>query len=61
LYGKFPDLTDITAIVRRLYGDNFMDIFAETSKMITEEAGRRLRTTRSVKKLDLPIQRFRDV
>ncbi|TCI23631.1 MULTISPECIES: HTH-type transcriptional regulator Hpr [Exiguobacterium] len=41
LYGKFPDLTDITAIVRRLYGDNFMDIFAETSKMITEEAGRR--------------------
>ena len=39
--GVFRDLTDITAIVRRLYGDNFMDIFAETSKMITEEAGRR--------------------
>ncbi|ACB60169.1 MULTISPECIES: HTH-type transcriptional regulator Hpr [Exiguobacterium] len=41
LYGKFPELTDISAIVRRLYGDSFMDIFAETSKMITEEADRR--------------------
>lgn len=27
LYGKFPDILELTAIIRNIYGDDFMDIF----------------------------------
>ena len=44
LYGKFPDMIEIMAIIRNIYGDDFMKIF-ETSfsnidKQITEVDGK---------------------
>ena len=27
LYGKFPDIIEMMAIVRNIYGDDFMEIF----------------------------------
>lgn len=27
LYGKFPDILELTAIIRNIYGDDFMEIF----------------------------------
>ena len=44
LYGKFPDMIEIMAIIRNIYGDDFMKIF-ETSfsnidKQLTENANK---------------------
>lgn len=30
LYGKYPDILELLAIVRNIYGDDFMDIFQKT-------------------------------
>ena len=32
LYGKFPDFLDVTAVIRNIYGDDFMDIFEKSLK-----------------------------
>ncbi|PLR83749.1 transcriptional regulator Hpr [Bacillus canaveralius] len=34
LYGKFPDAIEIMAIVRNIYGDDFMEIFEKSFKNI---------------------------
>ncbi|OAH63339.1 HTH-type transcriptional regulator Hpr [Domibacillus aminovorans] len=44
LFGKFPDLAELMAIIKNIYGDDFMDIF-ETSihnieKDFNEESGK---------------------
>ena len=44
LYGKFPDMIELMAIIRNIYGDDFMKIF-ETSfsnidKQLTESEGK---------------------
>ncbi|WP_050614235.1 HTH-type transcriptional regulator Hpr [Bacillus testis] len=48
LYGKFPDMIEIMAIIRNIYGDDFMKIF-ETSfsnidKRLTEHEGKLVET-----------------
>jgi MarR family protease production transcriptional regulator HPr len=44
LYGKFPDIIEIMAIVRNIYGDDFMEIFEKSFHNIesefTEENGK---------------------
>jgi MarR family transcriptional regulator, protease production regulatory protein HPr len=49
LYGKFPDIIELLAIVRNIYGDDFMDIFERSFSNVeqdyTEENGK-------LKKLD---------
>jgi len=44
LYGKFPDIIEIMAIVRNIYGDDFMEIFEKSFMNIenkfVEEDGR---------------------
>jgi len=44
LYGKFPDIIEIMAIVRNIYGDDFMEIFEKSFKNIDcqfiEESGK---------------------
>lgn len=32
VYGKFPDFMDVTAVIRNIYGDDFMDIFERSLK-----------------------------
>ncbi|KIY21935.1 MULTISPECIES: HTH-type transcriptional regulator Hpr [Mesobacillus] len=43
LYGKFPDIIEIMAIVRNIYGDDFMEIFEKSfsniDKKFTDEDG----------------------
>ena len=36
LYGKFPDFMDVTAVIRNIYGDDFMDIFERSLKNIED-------------------------
>ena len=44
LYGKFPDIIEIMAIVRNIYGDDFMEIFEKSFTNIdskfTDENGK---------------------
>jgi MarR family protease production transcriptional regulator HPr len=44
LYGKFPDIIEIMAIVRNIYGDDFMEIFEKSFSNIdvqfTDEDGK---------------------
>ncbi|MBT2688929.1 HTH-type transcriptional regulator Hpr [Bacillus sp. ISL-47] len=44
LYGKFPDIIEIMAIVRNIYGDDFMEIFeksfANLENQFDEEEGK---------------------
>ncbi|AGK52548.1 transcriptional regulator Hpr [Bacillus sp. 1NLA3E] len=44
LYGKFPDIIEMMAIVRNIYGDDFMEIFEKSFNNIeldyTEESGK---------------------
>lgn len=44
LYGKFPDIIEIMAIVRNIYGDDFMEIFeksfANIDRNFKEEEGK---------------------
>lgn len=44
LYGKFPDIIEMMAIVRNIYGDDFMEIFERSFQNIetefTEENGK---------------------
>lgn len=37
LYGKFPEFIEVMAIVRNIYGDDFMEIFEKTFENIEEE------------------------
>ncbi|MBT2702635.1 HTH-type transcriptional regulator Hpr [Chryseobacterium sp. ISL-80] len=43
LYGKFPDIIEIMAIVRNIYGDDFMEIFEKSfsniDRKFTDEDG----------------------
>lgn len=34
LYGKFPEFMDVMAIIRNIYGDDFMEIFEASFKNI---------------------------
>jgi MarR family transcriptional regulator, protease production regulatory protein HPr len=53
LYGKFPDIIEIMAIVRNIYGDDFMEIFEKSFSNIdnkfTDEDG-------TLKKID-PVKK----
>ncbi|MCM3662905.1 HTH-type transcriptional regulator Hpr [Mesobacillus subterraneus] len=53
LYGKFPDIIEIMAIVRNIYGDDFMEIFEKSFSNIdnkfTDEDG-------TLKKID-PVEK----
>jgi len=44
LYGKFPDIIELMAIVRNIYGDDFMEIFEKSFHNIetqfTDESGK---------------------
>ncbi|MBM7647613.1 MarR family protease production transcriptional regulator HPr [Bacillus ectoiniformans] len=37
LFGRFPDLVEIMAIVKNIYGDDFMDIFEKSIHNIDED------------------------
>lgn len=37
LYGKFPDIIEMMAIVRNIYGDDFMEIFERSFHNIESE------------------------
>ena len=37
LYGKFPDIIEIMAIVRNIYGDDFMEIFEKSFENIEND------------------------
>jgi MarR family protease production transcriptional regulator HPr len=37
LYGKFPDILDMTAIVRNIYGDDFMEIFQKSFRHLEQD------------------------
>ncbi|WP_077211102.1 HTH-type transcriptional regulator Hpr [Bacillus dakarensis] len=37
LYGKFPEIVEVMAIVRNIYGDDFMEIFEKSFKNIESE------------------------
>lgn len=37
LYGKFPDIIEMMAIVRNIYGDDFMEIFERSFNNIEDE------------------------
>ena len=37
LYGKFPDIMEMMAIVRNIYGDDFMDIYHRSFANLEEE------------------------
>lgn len=37
LYGKFPDLNDIMAMIRTIYGDDFMQIFEKSFENIEND------------------------
>jgi MarR family transcriptional regulator, protease production regulatory protein HPr len=50
LYGKFPDIIEIMAIVRNIYGDEFMEIFEKSfsnidSNFVEEEGKLRAKET----------------
>lgn len=50
LYGKFPDIIEIMAIVRNIYGDEFMEIFEKSftnidTKFVEEEGKLRAKET----------------
>ncbi len=52
LYGKFPDVIEIMAIVRNIYGDDFMEIFEKSFANIendfVEEEGKLLKKETSL-------------
>ena len=37
LYGKFPELNEMMAVIRNIYGDDFMQIFERSFKNIEQE------------------------
>ncbi|WP_415812845.1 HTH-type transcriptional regulator Hpr [Mesobacillus thioparans] len=55
LYGKFPDIIEIMAIVRNIYGDDFMEIFEKSfsniDRKFTDEDG-------TLKKIDPAEKEF---
>ncbi|MBX9971864.1 HTH-type transcriptional regulator Hpr [Cytobacillus firmus] len=55
LYGKFPDIIEIMAIVRNIYGDDFMEIFeksfANLENQFDENEGKLKKKTTAEKEL----------
>ncbi|MDP4104257.1 MAG: HTH-type transcriptional regulator Hpr [Bacillota bacterium] len=55
LYGKFPDIIEMMAIVRNIYGDDFMEIFEKSFNNVesefTEEDGKLVKTQNSEQEL----------
>lgn len=55
LYGKFPDIIEMMAIVRNIYGDDFMEIFEHSFNNIesqfVEENGKLKKTEKSEEEL----------
>ncbi|UOE56649.1 HTH-type transcriptional regulator Hpr [Bacillus sp. CMF12] len=55
LYGKFPDIIEIMAIVRNIYGDDFMEIFeksfANLENQFDEDDGKLKKKTTAEKEL----------
>lgn len=55
LYGKFPDIIEIMAIVRNIYGDDFMEIFeksfANLENQFDEDEGKLKKKTSPEKEL----------
>lgn len=36
IYGKFPQFLDLIALIRNIYGDDFMDIFEDSLRLIED-------------------------
>jgi MarR family transcriptional regulator, protease production regulatory protein HPr len=55
LYGKFPDIIEMMAIVRNIYGDDFMEIFERSFQNIetefNEEEGKLKKTEKTEQEL----------
>jgi MarR family transcriptional regulator, protease production regulatory protein HPr len=55
LYGKFPDIIEMMAIVRNIYGDDFMEIFERSFHNIetefTEDNGKLMKSEKPEKEL----------
>jgi MarR family transcriptional regulator, protease production regulatory protein HPr len=55
LYGKFPDIIEMMAIVRNIYGDDFMEIFERSFHNIetefNEDAGKLRKSVKTEKEL----------
>lgn len=55
LYGKFPDIIEMMAIVRNIYGDDFMEIFEKSFNNVenefTEENGKLVKIQNSEQEL----------
>jgi MarR family protease production transcriptional regulator HPr len=55
LYGKFPDIIEMMAIVRNIYGDDFMEIFEKSFNNVenefTEENGKLIKIQNSEQEL----------
>jgi MarR family protease production transcriptional regulator HPr len=55
LYGKFPDIIEMMAIVRNIYGDDFMEIFEKSFNNVenefTEENGKLVKIQKSEQEL----------
>jgi MarR family transcriptional regulator, protease production regulatory protein HPr len=55
LYGKFPDIIEMMAIVRNIYGDDFMEIFERSFHNIetefNEDAGKLRKSEKTEKEL----------
>ncbi|HWO97109.1 MAG TPA: HTH-type transcriptional regulator Hpr [Bacillus sp. (in: firmicutes)] len=58
IYGKFPDMMELVAIVRQVYGQDFMDLFEKSLESIEqefmEEGGTLYRKTDDSVELDYP-------
>ncbi len=52
LYGKFPDIIEMMAIVRNIYGDDFMEIFERSFHNIESEFTEKDGTLKKVKKTE---------
>ena len=58
IYGKFPDMMELVAVVRQVYGQDFMDLFEKSLESIEqefmEESGTLYRKTDDSVELDYP-------
>lgn len=52
LYGKFPDIIEIMAIIRNIYGDDFMEIFERSFHNIEKDFIEENGTLKKVKKTE---------
>ncbi|MCD7034854.1 HTH-type transcriptional regulator Hpr [Metabacillus sp. GX 13764] len=54
LYGKFPEIIEMMAIIRNIYGDDFMEIFEHSFHNIEEEFEEKESRLKKVEELEPP-------